>query len=98
MGKIYDWIERHRKATRILALAIPVALLAVLTVPAVLFIPGFLDNVQDLRRQGAVRFYGFVVTPAVIATVCALIWSLGDGWERLGTALYSEDKRGESGD
>ncbi len=94
MGKIYDWIERHRKATRILALIIPTVLIAVLTVPVILFIPGLLDNLRELHRQNAARFFGFVVTPAVIATSCALIWSWGDAWERIGAVLYPDQEQG----
>lgn len=94
MSKIYDWIDKHRKATRILALVIPTILIAVLTVPVILFIPGLLDNLRELHRLNTAGFYVFVVAPAAIAAGSALIWSLGDGWERMGKALYPDEEQG----
>ena len=88
MVKVYDWIEQNPKATRVWVLVIVFGLLAGLSVLPFLFIPGLLHNLEELHRQSAARFYGFVVTPAVIASVCALIWVMGDAWERLGAALY----------
>ena len=92
MSKVYDWIEQNPNATRIWILVAIFALIAGLSVPVFLFIPGFLEGLKEMHRQSAARFYVFVVAPAVITTACALIWSIGDGWERLGAALYLNDK------
>ena len=91
MSKVYDWIEQNPKATRIWILIAILGLIAGLSVPVFLFIPGFLDGLKEMHRQSPARFYVFVVAPAVITTACALIWSIGDGWERLGAALYLND-------
>lgn len=87
MDKVYDWMAKHPEAARIGVIATLVAMIVILTVPAVLYIPGFLDNIKYLHRQHPVLFWGFVVTPGVISTACALIWGLGNAWDDLGDAL-----------
>ena len=89
MSKVYDWIERNPQAARVWALIIPLVVIASLSVPAFLFIPGLIDNLNVLHKQSPARFYGFVVAPAAISVSCALIWGLGDIWERMGIALFS---------
>ena len=87
MGKVYDWMAKHPNAARIWIIAIIVAMIAILTVPAVLYIPGFLENIKYLHRQYPTRFFLFVVIPGVITTACSLIWGIGNAWEKLGDAL-----------
>ena len=88
MGKVYDWMAKHPDAARIWIIAILVAMIAILTVPAVLYIPGFLENIKYLHRQNPTLFFLFVVIPGVITTACSLIWGIGNAWEKLGDALY----------
>ena len=56
MGKVYDWMAKHPDAARIWIIAIIVAMIAILTVPAVLYIPGFLENIKYLHRQNPVLY------------------------------------------
>lgn len=87
MDKIYDWMAKHPNAARVWIIAIIVAIIAILTVPAVLYIPGFLENIKYLHRQNPTLFFLFVVIPGVITTACSLIWGIGNAWEKLGDAL-----------
>lgn len=87
MDSVFDWMIDHPHAARIWIILILVAMIAVLTLPAVLFIPGFLENVKYLYRQNPTEFFLFVVVPGVIMTACPLIWGIGNAWEELGAAL-----------
>lgn len=93
MREVYNWIEKNREATRILALAIPTMLVGGLSVPAFLFIPGFLDNLRELHRLNSAGFYGVLVL-AGIATTSAVVWSLGNAWQRMGEILYPSGEQG----
>ena len=96
MDKVYDWMAKHPEAARIGIVAIVTAMVAILTVPAVLYIPGFLDNIKMLHRQNPVLFFAFVVTPGVITTTCAWLWAIGTAWDDLGDALgIGKDKGNE---
>ena len=86
MDRITDWVIDHPHAGRIWIISILVAMIVVLTVPAVLFIPGFLENVKLLYHLNPAGFF-VVVALGVITTACSLIWGIGNGWEQLGDAL-----------
>lgn len=87
MDRITDWVIDHPHAGRIWIISILVAMIAVLTVPAILFIPGFLENVKYLHRLNPTMFFLFFVPLGVVTTACSLIWSIGNAWEKLGGAL-----------
>ena len=87
MDRITDWVIDHPHAGRIWIISILFAMIVVLTVPAVMFIPGFLENVKLLYHLNPASFFLCVVVPGVITTACSLIWSLGNAWEQLGSAL-----------
>lgn len=87
MDKVYDWMAKHPQAARLGIIAIVTAMVAILTVPAVLYIPGFLDNIKQVHRHNPVLFFAFVVTPGVITTTCAWLWAIGTAWDDLGDAL-----------
>ena len=86
MDRITDWVIDHPHAGRIWIISILVAMIVVLTVPAVLFIPGFLENVKLLYHLNPASFF-VVVALGVITTACSLIWGIGNAWEQLGDAL-----------
>lgn len=87
MDQIVDWMIDHPRAARIWIIVILVALITVLPVPAILFIPGFLENIKYLYHLNPAMFFLFVVVPGVITTACSLIWNIGNAWEKLGDAL-----------
>ena len=92
MGKVYDYIDKHPKATRIWILGSLTVLACILSVPFFLFIPGLLENLGKLHQMNAAGFYG-VLALAVVAAACSLIWGWGNGWEKIGEALYPEEQR-----
>ena len=87
MDRIFDWMIDHPKAARIWIILFLLAVVAVLIPAPLLLIPGFLENVKYLEEKYKLQFYAFVVPMGVITTSCALVYSLGNAWDKLGEAL-----------
>ena len=90
MSQIYSLMYQHKRIARVfLVVIIPVAVIAAMTATAVLFIPGAIEGVNEVRYLSTYLFIAMVVLGTITAS-CSLVWVLGPVWREVGVAFGLE--------